>query len=231
MENDHGELQEEVVAVEEESSSESSVATVNIEDEYWRYLLTHGERPKSVFAFTDHLGIPEGDFYEVATNFDSLEGAYWESLVRETMDVLAADEDYATYSSEDKVLAFYYTFFSHAQKNRSRLVEFFPKFERSCGKLKGMKKAYMEHAKEIIQQGIQDGTIADRKKLSDMYPALMFDQFRGIIEFHRKDNSAEFQDTDAFVEKTVRFGADMVRGGTVESAFDLGRFILRRFTV
>ena len=54
---------------------------------------------------------------------------------------------------------------------------------------------------------------------------------KGIIEFHRKDQSPEFQDTDALIEKSVRFSADMARSGTLDSAFDLGRFLMRRFTL
>ena len=59
----------------------------------------------------------------------------------------------------------------------------------------------------------------------------MFEQFRSIIEYHRKDQSEEFQDTDALIEKSVRLGADIARAGTLDSAIDLGRFLLRRLTV
>lgn len=203
---------------------------VDIESTYWRYLLTEGQRPKSVFAFSEYAKIPEGDFYKTAANFDSLESSYWERLTAETIEVLHKDEDYAEYSAEDKLLSFYYTFFIHAQKNRSRLVEFFPRFGPPCRKLKAMRQTFIQYAKVINAQGIEEGAIADRKKISEAYPALMFDQFRGIIEFHRKDGSAEFQDTDAFIEKTVRLSSDLAKGGAVESLVDLGRFLLRRVT-
>jgi hypothetical protein len=94
-----------------------------------------------------------------------------------------------------------------------------------------MRHRFIEFAKEIITQGIEDGSVADRKKVSEKYPELLFEQFRSIIEFHRKDQSTEFQDTDALIEKSVRFSADVARSGTLDSAFDLGRFLLRRFTL
>ena len=144
--------------------------------------------------------------------------------------VLHEDEDYANYPGDQKMLAFLFTFFVHSQKNRSRLVEFFPR--PGCSKtLKPMRHRFVEFAKEIIEQGIEDGSIANRKKVSEKYPELLFEQFRSIIEFHRKDQSPEFQDTDALIEKSVRFSADMARSGTLDSAFDLGRFLMRRFTL
>ena len=94
-----------------------------------------------------------------------------------------------------------------------------------------MRKRFVAYAREVIQEGIEDGSIADRKKLSAKYPELLFEQFRTIIEFHRKDQSDDFQDTDALIEKSVRFSADLARSGTLDSAFDLGRFLMRRFTL
>lgn len=214
----------------EVTTAEPSAANHHLEDTYWRYLLTKGQRPKSVFTFAEYANIPEADFYKTAANFDALESNYWERLAAETVEVLHADDDYAGYSAEDKLLAFYYTFFAHTQKNRSRLVEYFPKFGPPCSKLKGIRRVFTRYAKGIIAQGIQEDTIADRKKLTEAYPMLMFDQFRGIIEFHRRDSSLEFQDTDAFIEKTVRLSSNLARGGTVESLIDLGRFLLRRVT-
>lgn len=201
-----------------------------LEKQYWHELLTTGKRPSSVYAFTQAIGMEEADFYQHAASFEALEAAYWDRLVAETIDVLHQDKEYADYSCDQKTLAFFYTFFLHAQKNRSRLVEFFPR--PGCFKtLKPMRHRFIEFAREVINEGIEDGSIADRKKLSEKYPELLFEQFRGIIEFHRRDQSDEFQDTDAFIEKSVRFSADIARAGTLESAFDLGRFLIRSLTV
>ena len=172
----------------------------------------------------------EAEFYLHAASFESLEAAYWDRLVVETIKALHDDDEYADYPCEQKILAFFYTFFVHTQKNRSRLIAFFPQL--GCYKtLKPMRHRFIEFAREVINQGVEDGTVADRKKLSEKYPELLFEQFRSIIEFHRKDQSDAFQDTDALIEKSVRFSADMAQAGTLESAFDLGRFLLRRLTL
>ena len=201
-----------------------------LEDRYWHILLIEGSRPHSVYAFTQSIDIEEAEFYKHASSFDAIEAGYWDSLVEETIAVLNEDSDYAEYQSEQKVLAFLYTFFLHAQKNRSRIVEFFPR--PGCSKaLKPMRSRFIEWATHVISQGVDEGSIADRKKLTEKYPQLLFEQFRAIIEFHKKDSSTEFQDTDALIEKSVRLGADVARSGSLDSAFDLGRFLLRKFTI
>lgn len=202
----------------------------DIPSAYWHYLLTHGKRPASVYAFAHEIGVEETDFYAHSASFEALEARYWKSTVEDTITVLDSDEDYSEYPPDQQLLAFFYTYFSHIQKHRSRLVEYFPR--PGCYKsLQSMRHAFIEHTKGVIAKGIEDGSIADRKKLTEKYPHLLFEQFRGIIEFYRKDQSEEFQDTDAFIEKSVRFGADLARSGTLDSAFDLGRFLLRRITL
>ncbi len=201
-----------------------------LEKKYWHVLLTTGKRQTSVYAFTQEIEIEESEFYKHAASFESLEASYWNRLVEETIEVLNEDADYAAYPCDQKVLAFFYTFFAHAQKNRSRLVEFFPR--PGCYKtLKPMRQRFIEFAKIVIEEGVESGSIADRKKLTEKYPQLLFEQFRSVIEFHRKDQSDEFQDTDALIEKSLRFSADIARSGTLDSAFDLGRFLLRRITL
>mgnify|MGYP005844509911 FL=1 len=207
-----------------------SSGIVDLETKYWHRLLTHGQRPASVYAFAQEIGIAEADFYKHVSTFGALEAAYWKRLVTETIAILKKDDDYAAYSPEQKLLAFYFTFFTHAQKNRSRMVEFFPESSQSKS-LQPMRHAFKEFAEDLIKEGVESGLIADRKKLTERYPSLLFEQFRQIIGFYRKDQSDEFQDTDALIEKTVRFSADVASSGTLDSAFDLGRFLLRRFTI
>lgn len=212
------------------SPAKKSITAAQLEKQYWHTLLTAGKRPGSVYAFAHDIGVDEAAFYKHAASFSALEATYWDRLVQETISVLHKDKDYADYPAEQKILAFFYTFFAHAQKNRSRLVEFFPR-PGHCKALKPMRQRFIGFAREVIDEGIADGSIADRKKLSEKYPELLFEQFRAIIEFHRKDQSDQFQDTDAFIEKSVRFSSDLARAGTLDSAFDLGRFLLRRLTL
>ena len=50
--------------------------------------------------------------------------------------------------------------------------------------------------------------------------------FRAVISFLIKDESQQFERTDAFIEKTVAFAFDVLRTQAIDSAFDLARFLV-----
>lgn len=216
-------------SVKKKSSAKKKPTAEHLDALFWDHTLTHGERPKSVYAFCKHYAFTEEEFYAHFSGFDSLESSYWKSSVTDTIAVLQADDDYAGYTTHQKLLAFYYTFFAHIQKNRSRFVECFPCLQQLTPKpLKAMRSSFTDWATEIIHEGIETGEIADRKKLNELYAKGLFEQLRFLIDYYKKDTSDAFQDTDALIEKSVRFFADSASSGVLDSALDLARFMLRR---
>ncbi len=144
----------------------SENARNDLQEAYWKHLLLKGERPKSVYALMDSLQREEAEFYESYASLEALESAYWQATVDETIAVLAADEDYAEYPADQKLLAFYFTYITHIQSSRSRFVGYFPKPGMSMQhSLKGMQHSFKAYAKGIVSEGVQQGVFADRKKL------------------------------------------------------------------
>ena len=198
----------------------------DVSDAYWDYLLMEGRRPGSVYALCKRLELDETEFYGYFASFEQVEAEYWESTVVETLAVLEADEDYAEYPADQKLLAFFYTYISHIQKCRSRFSGYFP--QQIVGghvALKSMRLAFETFASKIVAEGVSHGLYADRKKLTDHYPKGIFLHFMAVVKFYLRDTSAGFEDTDAFIEKSVHFGAQMAAHGVLESGFDLFRFI------
>ena len=199
---------------------------------YWKHLLIEGERPKSVFAFMHSLDRDEAEFYESYASLEVLEANYWQMTVDATVQVLEEDEDYAEYSADQKLLAFFYTYITHIQGNRSRLVEYFPKMRSvmtvmpgQSDSLRGMRRSFRDFAKGIVTEGIAQEIFADRKKLTEQYDRFLWMHFVAILQFYIKDESPEFQDTDAFIEKSTHFGIQSAAHGVLESGFDFLRFM------
>lgn len=218
----------------------SENARNDLQEAYWKHLLLKGERPNSVYALMDSLQREEAEFYESYASLEALESAYWQATVDETIAVLAADEDYAEYPADQKLLAFYFTYITHIQKNRSRFVGHFPKAPKAdqhCSmydikhsmsmphSLKGMAHSFKHHAKSIVKEGVHSGVFADRKKLTGQYDRLLLVHFLAVIHFYIKDNSEAFQDTDAFIEKSTNFAIHAAADGVLEAGFDFVRFL------
>lgn len=199
-----------------------------LQNVYWKHLLLKGSRPKSVFALMDSLEREEEEFYHYYASLESLEAYYWQSTVDATITVLKEDEEYADYLADQKLLAFFFTFITHIQSNRSRFVEFFPKpglCSNAKTRTKGMRHSFKAYAREIVAEGVQQGVFADRKKLTEQYDRFIWMHFLSIIHYYIKDNSESFQDTDAFIEKSTHFGIQSAASGVLESGFDFLRFV------
>jgi len=209
----------------------SEISKNELQEAYWKHLLIEGLRPKSVYAFMDAMESEEAEFYQSFSSLESLEAGYWQATVDETINVLEKDDEYMEYPADQKLLAFFFTYITHIQGSRSRFVGYFPKSKSMMGmgchgdSLKGLRTSFKGFAKAIVQEGGQQGIFADRKKLLDHYDRFIYMHFIGIIQFYIKDDSPEFQDTDAFIEKSTHFGIQSAKDGVLESGFDLVRFM------
>jgi len=196
---------------------------------YWDSRLLHNKIPVTEYALCKELGITENEFFEHFPNLGSIEQSFWKGTIMETLAVLEQDEDYETYDFQQKLLAFFFTYFAHIQQYRSRFLHCFPGLS-NFKALSPMRDAVRQHMKTLVHQGIAEDAIADRKKLSDLYDRGLFEHLRMLIEYYKRDTSEQFQDTDALIEKSVKLFIESARAGVFESAYDLVRFMLRKAT-
>jgi hypothetical protein len=68
--------------------------------------------------------------------------------------------------------------------------------------------------------------IAERGRLSALYPEALYLHLRGAIDFNLRDESRGYERTDAFIEKTVAVAFDLLRTQVFDSALDLARFLI-----
>ena len=203
-----------------------------IEKAYWDDTLKAGSQPASVYAFCDKHGLEEANFYQHYTSFHGIEGSYWKSLVTDTVAVLAKDEDAQSYDSHQMLLAFYYTFFENVLKHRSRFMLRFPKGmspgSNNC--LKGFNQEFKKFAESLLVQAREEEAIHsyEHDRLKEVQEHGLYAQFRTLINFYRQDSSDGFEDTDAFIEKSVKFGFEAAKMPLVDSGIDLLRFALPR---
>ncbi|WP_309383011.1 TetR/AcrR family transcriptional regulator [Cerasicoccus frondis] len=199
-------------------------------DAYLDALLDNGEPPASVRRFAKEQGVTEKAFYAHFANFESLEGEVWKALITDTVATLEADEDYAEYPAQQKLAAFYYTFLEGALDYRSFMLLRFPGMQLIChGSLSKFRDAFLAYIKPVLEEAKTTKEVPERGKLNQAYPGLVYAQLLFIIDFWLKDESDQFQRTDALIEKSVTLGFDLIGAQVVDSAFDLVRFLAGEF--
>lgn len=226
-----GESGRRIVDVAKKSSSKKkqTAAQHSIADAYWEHLLEHGAPPASVFKFCKEHGITEREFYSEHGSFESIEEDFWQQTVEETLATMESDKDVELYDSRQLLLAFYYTYFEQALDHRSRFLLRFPCLKSmGASQLKGFRRAFKEFAASLMTKAREEEVVTDIKRLNDLQEKGLYPQFRFLIDFYVKDSSRGFEDTDALIEKSVRFFFDTARLPAFESTVDLLRFLLPR---
>lgn len=207
-------------------------ASDKIVHEYIKYLLEHHKQPASVMAFTDQLKLKESTFFKYFKSFDHLKKSFWKVLFEKVKADIESQEVYQSYSINEKLLAFYYSWIEILKDYRSYAVyvsknekfyEFYP------SEFELFRKAFIDFVNGLIEEGLATDEIAKRQMIDDKYKYVLWTQPVSIFKFWVKDESENFQDTDALIEKTVNFSFDLMRSNSLDSLFDLAKFHIQHF--
>ena len=86
-----------------------------------------------------------------------------------------------------------------------------------------------EAISNLVEEGVATQEIAKRLYITDKYHYALWSQPVSIIKFWVKDESKNFEDTDALIEKTVNFSFDLMNPNGFDSFFDLAKFHIQHF--
>ena len=195
---------------------------------YRDFVLTEGRQPASIFKFCKDLGIPEDAFYQLFASFDALEKSIWKEYIETTRQRLESDDSYASLSAREKILTFYFALAEVLKADRSFVLmqlaswknpALTPKF------LKAFKIAFEDWMATAINDGKATGEIAKRPFLDKRYHQIFWLHLTFILQFWGKDESANFENTDAAIEKSVNLAFDLIGKGVLDNAIDFGKFL------
>jgi hypothetical protein len=201
-----------------------------IRNGYIDYVLTHGEKPKSIYSFVKSLDITEADFYDVFASFDAIEKATWVELVIETIDTIRQQEVWSEYSSRDKMLSFFYSFTEMLKKQRSFVVYTLKHHHSNFStpeSLSSTKAVFENFAEEIINDGLESGELASRPFFSKRYKDALWTQFLFTTRFWINDDSQGFEKTDEAIEKGINVTFDLFERSPIDNLFEYGKFLSR----
>lgn len=81
----------------------------------------------------------------------------------------------------------------------------------------------------MLDMAVNQGEIPDRKVVSKLNVEALGMNLAFVMHFWLKDDSADFERTDACIEKSVQLTMDFVGRNAVDKLFDFGKFLIQGF--
>lgn len=195
---------------------------------YMEWVLLKEKAPLSVFKFCKENNFKETEFYEYFGSFEGLKMEIWNSFYKQTINLANKDESFSTYSNQEKMLAFFYTFFELLTLNRSYIL-FSLKEHRNMmnnlNQLRGLRKNIKQFSADLIRESNDDKKLKILKQSVVVFSEGTWIQTLFLLKYWLDDNSAGFENTDIAIEKSVRAIFDVFDTQPLESVLDFGKFL------
>jgi len=204
-----------------------------IKQAYLDYVRSEGRPPASVYKLTQQLGLEEAEFYRHYANFAAIDREIWADFGRQSLSTARQEPVWEGYGSRERLLAFYYTLLEVLKQNRSYALM---SLHRSLRAMPGLTPRVLDDFRQdfedfvagLLREGRASGEIASRPLVQESYPRLFWQQALFVLGYFAKDDTVDFERTDAAVEKAVTLSFDLVGRNTLDSAVDFVRFLVQR---
>lgn len=206
------------------------VTKESIQNAYIDYVLTEGEQPKSVYVFAKQNEMAEEEFYNFFGSFDAIEQSVWTDMAAKTIAEIRTQEVWSQYSSREKALSFFYSFFELAKSKRSFATYSTRNIRKGFSTptvWQGLKNEFETFSTGILQDGIESGELADRKFFADKYKDALWVQFVFTMNFWINDISAGFEKTDEAIERGVNVTFDLFQRSPIDNLLEYGKFLAK----
>ncbi len=197
---------------------------------YVEFELLNGRAPHSVFELTKKLKMEEKEFYQNFSNLDKIKQGVLEQIVDNTLDALDRDGQYDEFSAREKMLALFFTTFEQMQTQRSYLLLKYKDMmdaPKSTADWKPFMTKFDKRINEILEEAKSTEEIKDRPLIGSQFSKGFGVVFIYVFRVWVNDESIEFANTDAAIEKAVNVSLDMLAASPLDSLIDFGKFVLK----
>lgn len=198
---------------------------------YVQHVLREGKEPPSVFRFCEDQQITEDQFYRFFSGFPAMETGFWVQQFDRVAALLKDSPEFRAYTVREKIAAFFFTWIEQARSNRSfvllRAKDWMKPLNRDRGRavLEDRVRNWMS---DRIREGMETGEIQHRPIVDTGYNRLLALQFFFVFDFWIRDQSPDFEDTDALIEKSMQVVFDLLQQNTLDKTVDLAKFLWSR---
>ncbi|MFN8283891.1 MAG: hypothetical protein U0U67_11795 [Chitinophagales bacterium] len=144
------------------------------------------------------------------------------TVLENTLQTCNTDENYQQYSSREKMLAFVFTFLQNLDETDSSFIQ-----QNRVSFLQPIKTNLNNYFEELIFDATNSGEVQARPFIANYYKSVLNTAFLSILNFWSNDKSANKENTDVMVEKTVHFAFDILAPNAIDSGFDLAQNLFK----
>ena len=202
----------------------------DIVSKYMNEVLEKGEKPKSVYLFAKHNHFTEAEFYTFFGTLESLEKEIFRLFFDNSVNLLHQHPEYPQYDMKNKMLSFYFTFFEILTANRSYVLQ---SLKRDRNPLKNLVQltTLREAFKNYVSEILTDDYRLEQEKLQKYQEKAIQEsawlQLMMTIKFWMDDDSAAFEKTDIFIEKSVNASFELMNVKPLNHLIDFGKFLFK----
>jgi hypothetical protein len=194
------------------------------------YRLENDQKPKSVYQFAKTNGFDETEFYSFFGTLESVEKEIFKMFLEKTIELIQKDTNFEAYDMKSKMLSFYFTFFELLSSNRSYVVLV---LKENKNQLKNLMQVTVLRVgfRNYISDIITDEVRTQNEKFQNFQEKAIQEtawiQFLLTMKFWLDDESAAFEKTDIYIEKSVKATFELMKIAPLDSLIDFGKFIFK----
>lgn len=197
---------------------------------YMEYVLEEEVIPKSVYKFAKENKTTEEEFYQSFGSLEAIQKEIWSQFYIKSIRLMQASPEVGSFSSRDKMLTFFYTFFEMLTANRSYVLFMLNRNEstlKNLEQLKGLRKNIKDFAKGLIADDNAEKNLKILQKNTTVFSEGAWLQTMFLLKFWMDDNSPQFEKTDVAIEKSVNTIFDVFDNTSLEGILDFGKFLFK----
>jgi AcrR family transcriptional regulator len=214
----------------EQTLKYSYMAREKIMQGYIEFELLNGRTPNSVFELTKKLKLEESVFYKYFGSLEALRKSIVSEFINKTTATLDTDPAYDAFTAREKLLALFFTLFEQFQLQRSYLLAKYGDIKKTPETSKDWNefmKLLVDRVDIILSEAKLQEEIKNRPVIGNHYGKGFPIVFAYLFRVWIKDDSPEFETTDAAIEKAVNLSFDMLGTTPLDSLIDFGKFAFK----
>jgi hypothetical protein len=154
----------------------------------------------------------------------------WYSIFDSTRKLVEEDETFNLLSAKEKLLTLNYYHFDGLSNHRDFIVGQLLSVTGAatiCFQMKKYRKVFHDIVDPIIEKAIQENSLRPIPLIDRSYFKFFWVQHLFLLRYWASDESQEYENTIALIEKSMRSSFDFMSNGEIKSSLDLWKFLFQ----